>query len=183
MDCSTPGLHVLHHLLEFAWTHVHWVGDAIQPSHPLSSPSPPALNLPQHQGLFQWVSSSHQVAKVLDTLEPNFSLSKVLLPPFENAYSTAMVRYQEHFYPWGKSAASEDMSDCRDCRLGCEEGCSRWLWDEARDAAACPAPCRADPHREGSPGLKCQSHWGWKTDLRDSLTLGLKHAPYSLGPL
>ena len=51
---------------EFTQTHVHWVGDAIQPSHPLSSPSPPALNLSQHQGLFKWLSSSHQVAKVLE---------------------------------------------------------------------------------------------------------------------
>ena len=66
MDCSTPGLPVHHQLLEFTQTHVHWVGDAIQPSHPLSSPSPPALNPSQHQGLFQWVSSSHQVAKVLE---------------------------------------------------------------------------------------------------------------------
>ena len=57
--CSTPGLLVLHHLLQFTQTHVHWVGDAIQPSHPLSSPSPPAFNLSQHQGLFQWVSSLH----------------------------------------------------------------------------------------------------------------------------
>ena len=63
-DCSTPGFAVLHHLPEFAQTHVHWVCDAIQPSHPLSPPSPPALSLSQHQGLFQWVSSSHQVAKV-----------------------------------------------------------------------------------------------------------------------
>ena len=65
LDCSTLGLPVHHQLLEFTQTHVHQVGDAIQPSHPLSSPSPPALNLSQHQGLFQWVSSSHQVAKVL----------------------------------------------------------------------------------------------------------------------
>ena len=57
---------VLHHRPEFAQTHVNWVSDAIQPSHPLSSPSPPALNLSQHQGLFQWVGSSHQVAKVLE---------------------------------------------------------------------------------------------------------------------
>ena len=57
---------VYHQLPEFTQTHVHRVGDAIQPSHPLSSPSPPALNLSQHQGLFQWVSSSHQVAKVLE---------------------------------------------------------------------------------------------------------------------
>ena len=66
MDCSTSGLPVHHQLLEFTQTHVHWVGDAIQPSHPLSSPSPPAFNLSQHLGLFQWVSSSHQVAKVLE---------------------------------------------------------------------------------------------------------------------
>ena len=66
MDCSTPGLPVHHQLLELAQTHVHRVGDAIQPSHPLSSPSPPALNLSQHQGLFKWVSSLHQVAKVLE---------------------------------------------------------------------------------------------------------------------
>ena len=64
--CSTPGLLVHHQLLESTQTHVHWIGDAIQPSHPLSSPSPPALNLSQHQGLFKWVSSSHQVPKVLE---------------------------------------------------------------------------------------------------------------------
>ena len=62
----TPGFPVLHHLPELAQTHVHWVGDAIQSSHPLFSPSPPAFNLSQHQGLFQWVSFSHQVAKVLE---------------------------------------------------------------------------------------------------------------------
>ena len=60
MYCSTPGLPVHHQLLEFTQTHVHRVGDAIQPSHPLSSPSPPALNLSQHRGLYKWVSSSHQ---------------------------------------------------------------------------------------------------------------------------
>ena len=64
--CSTPGLPVNHKLPELAQTHVHQVGDAIQPSYPLSSPSPPAFNLSQHQGLFQGVSSSHQVAKVLE---------------------------------------------------------------------------------------------------------------------
>ena len=66
MDCSTPGLTVHHQLPEFTQTHVHWVGDAIQPSHPLSSPSLPAPNPSQHQGLFQWVNSSHEVAKVLE---------------------------------------------------------------------------------------------------------------------
>ena len=66
MNCSTPGLPVHHQLLESTQTHVHWVGDAIQPSCPLLSVSPPALNLSQHQGLCKWVSSSHQVAKVLE---------------------------------------------------------------------------------------------------------------------
>ena len=66
MNCSTTGLPVCHQLLEFTQTHVHWVGDAIQLSHPLSSPSPPALSLSQHQGLFKWVSSSHQVATVVE---------------------------------------------------------------------------------------------------------------------
>ena len=66
MNHSTPGLPVHHQLPEFTQTHVHWVGDAIQPSHPLLSPSPPGLNLSQHQGLFQWISSSHEVAKVLE---------------------------------------------------------------------------------------------------------------------
>ena len=66
MDWSMPGFPVLHHLPQFAQTHVRWVGDVIQPSHPLSPPSPPALSFCQHQGLFQWVGSSHQVAKVLE---------------------------------------------------------------------------------------------------------------------
>ena len=65
-DCSTPGLPVLHHLPEITQTHVHWVSDAIQPFHPLSSPSPPAFNLSQHEGLFQWVSSSQEVVTVLE---------------------------------------------------------------------------------------------------------------------
>ena len=66
VDCSMPGFPVHHQLLELAQTHAHRVGDAIQPSHPLSSPSPPAFNLLQHRGLFQSVSSSHQVARVLE---------------------------------------------------------------------------------------------------------------------
>ena len=66
MNCSMPGLPVHHQLPESTQTHVPWVGDAIQPSYPLSSPSLPALNLSQHQGLLQWVSSPHQVTKILE---------------------------------------------------------------------------------------------------------------------
>ena len=65
MKRSVLALPVHHQLPESTQTHIHWVGDAIQPSYPLLSPSPPALNVSQHQGLFRWVSASHQVAKVL----------------------------------------------------------------------------------------------------------------------
>ena len=66
MDCSTPGLPVHHQLQEFTQAHIHCVSDAIQPSHPLSSRSPPTFNLSQDQGLFKLVNSSHQVAKVVE---------------------------------------------------------------------------------------------------------------------
>ena len=66
MNCSTPGLPVHHQLPEFTQIHVHLVGDVIQPSHPLSSPSPSAPNPSPHQSLFQWVNSSHEVAKILE---------------------------------------------------------------------------------------------------------------------
>ena len=72
MDCSMLDFPVHHQLPELAQTHVHWVGDAMQPSHPLSSPSPPAFNLSQHQGLIQWANSSHQVAKVLELQHQSF---------------------------------------------------------------------------------------------------------------
>ena len=78
MDCSTPGFPVHHQLLEVTQTYVHWVSDAIQPSHPLLSPFPPAFNFSQHQGFFQWVSSLHQVAK-------NWSFSFNISP--SNEYS------------------------------------------------------------------------------------------------
>ena len=70
MDCRMPGFPDHHQLLELTQTHVHRASDAIQPFHPLSSPSPPAFNLSQHQGLYKWVSSSHQVAKIF-----SFSIS------------------------------------------------------------------------------------------------------------
>ena len=75
LDHSTPGLPVYHQLPELTQTHVHWVSDGIQPAHPLSSPSPPTFNLSQHHGLFKWVRSLHQVAKVLE-----FSGSASVLP-------------------------------------------------------------------------------------------------------
>ena len=82
MDFSTPGLPVHHHLPEFTQTHAHWVSDVIQPSHPLSSPSPPTFSLSQHQCLFQWVSSSHQVAKVLEFQLQHQSFQRVFRTDF-----------------------------------------------------------------------------------------------------
>ena len=76
MNCSTPSLPVHHQLPEFTQTHVHRVSDAIQPSHPLSSPSLPAPNPSQHQSLFQWVNSSHEVAKVLEFQLQHHSLQR-----------------------------------------------------------------------------------------------------------
>ena len=76
MNHGMPGLPVHHQLPEFTQTHIHRVNDAIQPSHPLSSPSPPALNPSQHQSLFQWVNSSHEVAKVLEFQLQHHSLQR-----------------------------------------------------------------------------------------------------------
>ena len=82
MDCSTPGFPVLHYLPEFAQIHVHWVSDAIRPSHPLSSPSSPAFSLSQHQGLFQWVGSFHQAAKVLKLQLQHLSFQSIFKVDF-----------------------------------------------------------------------------------------------------
>ena len=82
MECSTPDFPVLHHLLDLAQTHVHQIGDTIQPSHPLSFPSPPAFNLSQHQGLFKWVSSFQQVAKVLELQFQHQSFQWILRADF-----------------------------------------------------------------------------------------------------
>ena len=91
MNCSTPGLPVHHQRLEFTQTHVHRVSDAIQPSHPLSSPSPPAPNPSQHQGLFQWVNSSHEVARV-------FSNESTLLMRWPKywSFSFSIIPSNEH---------------------------------------------------------------------------------------
>ena len=92
VNCSMPHLPAHHQLAEFTQTHVHWVGDAIQPSHPLSSPSPPTFNLSQHQGLFKWVSSSHQVAKVLEfqLQHQSFQWTPRTDPPMDSMYLLAV---------------------------------------------------------------------------------------------
>ena len=100
MNRSTPSLPVHHQLLEFTQTHIHWVSDAIQPSHPLSSPSPPAPNPSQHQSLFQWVNSSHEVAKVLEVLTKGYfklssSVAKLYLMLIKNTSLLLMFLSEE----------------------------------------------------------------------------------------
>ena len=89
MACSMPGLPV-HHQLQVYSSHVNWVGNAIQPSHPLSSPSPPAFNLSQHQGLFKWVSYLHQVPKVLE-FHTNYNCHKVV---------RSLLAYKKKLFGW-----------------------------------------------------------------------------------
>ena len=98
MDCSTPGFPVHHQLQELVQTHVHRFGDAIQSSHPLPSPSPPAFNLSQHQGLFQWVGSLHQVAKMLWRF--SFSISP------SNEYS-GLISFRIELSPWSSRDSQE----------------------------------------------------------------------------
>ena len=100
MDCSTPGLPVHHKLPEFTQTHIHWVSDAIQPSLPLLSPSPPAFNLSQHQGLFKCVSSSHQVAKVLEFQPQHQSFQWILC--FVHYYFPFILIYFDQLYDMSK---------------------------------------------------------------------------------
>ena len=101
MDCSTAGFPIHPQLLELAQTHVHWVSDAIQPSHPLSSPSPPAFKLSQHWGLFQWVSSSHQVPKVLEFQLQHQSFQWIFRTDFFriDSWSPCSPRDSEKFSP------------------------------------------------------------------------------------
>ena len=110
IDCSTPCLPVHYQFLEFTQTHVRWVGYAIQPSHPLSSPSLPTFNLSQHQGLFKWVSSSHQVAKVLE-----FQLQH---QSFQWIFRT--VNYMAN--KWGKNGNNDRLYF-----LGLQNHCGQWL--------------------------------------------------------
>ena len=124
IDCSMPGLPVHHQLLEFTQTHIHWVGDIIQPSHPLLSPCPPASNLFQHWGLFKWVSSSHQVFKGLEfqlqhqsfqwifrtdflqdglvgsPCSPRDSRESSPTPQFKSIISQLSLYFNSHIYTW-----------------------------------------------------------------------------------
>ena len=97
MDCSMPGQPAHHQLPEFTQTYVHWIGDVIQPSYPLSSPSSPAFNLSQHQGIFKWVNFLHQVAKILQ-----FQMSQFFAPGSQNtAVSSVLPMNIQDWFPLG----------------------------------------------------------------------------------
>ena len=128
IDCSTPGFPVHHQLLEFTQTHVHWISDAIQPFHSLLSPSPSAFNLSQHQGLFQWISSLHQVAQGLEfqlqapvshwisTCQPlNQHLSAAWLVPISHLISTCQP-VDQHLSATSFAPVSHFISNCQALR-------------------------------------------------------------------
>ena len=106
MDCSTPGFPVLHYLPEFAQTHIFWVGDAIQPSHPLSPPSPPALNLPQHQGLFQWVSSLVKLLELQLQHQSYLPILSIHIIIYLPTYLHTFFVYQYNYFPLDLSTDS-----------------------------------------------------------------------------
>ena len=136
MNCSTPGFPVLHYLPKFAQTHVHWVGDAIQQSHPLLLPSSPAL-ISQHHGYFQWVSSSHQVAKVLELQFQHQSFQWIFRVDF---------LYLSRFFYFVEVGALKKPADGGGGRVG-------WWWQSLCWACAVliPAAC----WRVGVRGLLC----------------------------
>ena len=101
MDCCMPGFPVLHHLPELAQTPAHWVGDSIQPSHPLSSPSPPNLSLFQHQDLFQWVSSLHHKTSASAPVLPINTQGWFPLEGWYGAGGGRRVQGGEHMYTCG----------------------------------------------------------------------------------
>ena len=120
MDCNTLGFPVFHYLPEFAQIHVHWVSDVIQPSHPLSPPSPPALSLSQHQGLFQCIRSSHQVAKDMISVPNQLTLSS-----WKRGLSWVSLTWPNQGAFWQRSPETKDWKSqnwsCRHLSVDLEE--------------------------------------------------------------
>ena len=130
MNCSTPGLRVHHQLPEFTQTHVHQVSDAIQPSHPLSSPSPPAPNPSQHQSLFQWVNSSHEVISLLSlTYIKSVGYQTQSLTPLRHLYRSKFTKFkkQRHYFA-NKVLSSQGYGFSWMWELDCEESWALKNW-------------------------------------------------------
>ena len=156
MNGSTPGLPVHHQLLEFTQTHVHRVGDAIQPSHPLSSPSPPAPNPSQHQGLFQWVNSSHEVAKVLEFQLQGYGFSSSHVWMWELDCKDSWAPKNWCLWTVVLQKTLESPLDCKDIQPVNPKGNQSWLFIGRTDAEA-----------------ETRIHLMWRTDsLKKTLMLG-----------
>ena len=180
MGCSMPGFPVFHHLLEFAQMHVHWVSDAIQLSHPLAPPPPLAFSLSQHQGLFQWVGSSHQVAKLLEfqlqhqpfqwifrvdflydwllcsPCHPRDSLESSPAPQFESINSSVLSLLYVCTWTHSKSLNSERkgilfLLTC--CRGVCEKPWQQFWWDLTSNKS-----CRVVPPFKSGVDLMSLNH-------------------------
>ena len=180
MDCSTLGFPVHHQHLELAQTHIRWVGDAIQPSHPLLSPSSPSFSLSQHQGLFQWVSSLHQVAQVLELQLQHQSFQWIFRTDFLEdwlVWSPCSPRHSQESSPTpslGRGTASNShqshLSPTGGAFLGFTQArCSWWLC-LPMVRTSCPAPTPHPtptrfiptcylPWRRGRTG-QAQPRWG-----------------------
>jgi len=163
MNRSTPGLPVHHQLLEFTQTHIHRVSDAIQPSHPLSSPSLPAPNPSQHQSLFQWVNSSHEVAKVLEFQLQHHSLQRnpradllqnglvgSSCSPRDPMHTTSLFSIDWHFS--SSSCSSLCLFLCRNKTLLCEPQDARFLQETPHGFKT--SPCWLSPQGKGQLGRK-----------------------------
>ena len=154
VDGSTPGLLVHHQLPEFTQTRIHWVGNAIQPSHPLLSPSPPAFNLFQHQSLFKWVFSSHQVAKVLE-----FQLQH---QSFQRIFRTVVLE-----------KTFESPYDCKEIKPVNSKGNQSWIFIGQTGAEAeAPKLCSPDTKSQLT-GKDSDAGKGWgqeKTQLKELIT-------------
>ena len=151
MNHSTPGLPVHHKLLESTQTHVHRVGNAIQPSHPLLSPSPPAPNPSHHQGLFQWVSSLHQVAKVLEFQLQHQSFQWT--PNLRSPKTNILMLYSQILYLTQKLIIFS--SELKNWKHFCE--LLKALW--ALGTAPLPHPHPHVPSRVLRPGLRRSPRW------------------------
>ena len=162
MDCGTLGLPVPHHLPEFAQVHVHWIGDTIQPSHPLSPSSLFAFNLSQHQGLLWWVSSSHQVAKELE-----FQLQPWAFFGSNDAKGETPVLWPPHGKSWfiekdsvaGRDWGQEEKGTTEDEMAGWHHQLDGHEFEQAPGIG------------DGQRSLACCSPWGhkmthnWVTEL------------------
>ena len=158
MNRSTPGLPAHHQLPEFTQTHAHRVGDAIQPSHPLLSPSPLAFNLSQHQGLFKWVSSLHQVAKVLE-----FQLQH---QSFQWIFRTDLLRSVAHMRLQSSGAVpgSELLVWCRDagCRASRTACFSGWYQTWPPEGSRRLASVSSSSRSSGAVIQEWSLEWRWE---------------------